>query len=129
MIVEIQHETRLRYTEPVSESVAELRMEPLSDADQTCQTFHLALSPAATLFRFQDGFGNRVHHFNLLPPVREIGALAASIVETHPRGMDPAKSAAVYPLETETLPLDVADYLLLRGPIQSTALLKPVLDT
>ena len=45
MILEIQHETRLEYTAAVTESVCEVRMEPVSDADQTCRSFHLAVSP------------------------------------------------------------------------------------
>src|SRR5437016_5462004 len=111
MIVEIQHETRLEYTESVSEWVSELRMEPLSDRDQTCQSFHLALSQPAGIFRFQDGFGNRVHHFNLLAPVQSVRVLAASIVETHPAQASFVGSQAVYPLAPETFPLEVQDYL------------------
>ena len=128
MILEIQHETRLEYTEPVSEWVTELRMEPLSDRDQTCQTFHLALSQPAGTFRFQDGFGNRVHHFNLLTPVQTVRVLAASIVETHPPGENPTASQSTYPLNPETFPLEVQDYLRLRGPIGATTRLAPVLD-
>src|SRR6516225_7873341 len=71
MILEVQHETRLEYSEPVTESVTELRMEPVSDADQSCRSFHLAVSPSAEFFRYQDGFGNSVHHFNLLTPLLE----------------------------------------------------------
>src|SRR3989442_517673 len=115
MIVEIQHETRLEYTEPVSEWVAELRMEPLSDRDQTCQSFHLALSQPAGTFRFQDGFSNRVHHFNLLAPVQTVRVLAASIVETHPARDSIAVSQTAYPLAAETFPLEVQDYLRFRG--------------
>ena len=66
MILEIQHETRLEYTEPVSEWLAEVRMEPVSDERQTCHSFHLAVSQPTQVFRYLDGFGNRVHHFNLL---------------------------------------------------------------
>src|SRR5947207_3838190 len=66
MIVEVQHETRLEYTQSVTESVTEVRMEPASDGDQSCRSFHLTVSPPTQLFRYQDGFGNRVHHFNVL---------------------------------------------------------------
>ena len=41
-------------------------MEPASDADQSCRSFASAVTPPAEVFRFQDGFGNRVHHFNVL---------------------------------------------------------------
>ena len=77
MILEIQHETRFAYTEPVTESVTEVRMEPVSDADQSCRSFHLAISPSAEPFRYQDGLGNRAHHFNLLRAHEELHILAA----------------------------------------------------
>src|SRR5262245_36987609 len=105
MILEIQHETRLDYTEPVTEWVTELRMEPLSDRDQTCQSFHLAVSQQAPIYRYQDGFANRVHHFNLLSPVQAVRVLAASIVETHPPGPAPVVSEACYPAQPQSLPL------------------------
>src|SRR2546427_13241027 len=88
MILEVQHETRLEYSEPVTESITEVRMEPVSDADQSCRSFHLALSPATELHRFQDGFGNRVHHFDFLAAHDQVRILAAGIVETHPRFRD-----------------------------------------
>ena len=99
MILEIQHETRLNYPEPVTESITEVRMEPVSDADQSCRSFHLAVSPPPSVFRYQDGFGNRVHHFNVLAPHVEVRILAASVVETHPRPRDLAASQAAYPLD------------------------------
>lgn len=75
MILEIQHETTLEYSKPVVESVAEVRMEPVSDGDQSCRSFHLAVSPANPVFRYHDGFGNHVHHFNLLSPHRQVQIL------------------------------------------------------
>jgi transglutaminase-like putative cysteine protease len=128
MILEIQHETRLEYTEPVIESMAEVRMEPASDTDQSCRSFHLAISPPTELFRFQDGFGNRVHHFNVLSSHGHVRILSASIVETHPRARDLASSTAVYPMTRETLDLDVLDFLRLGGPTRPTPRLTPLLD-
>lgn len=127
MILEIQHETRLRYSHPVTEWQAELRVEPVSDADQSCQTFSLTLSQPAGVFRFGDGFGNRVHHFNLLAPNLEVRALAASVVETHPRPRAWAASTVPYPLDPEAFPLEVLDYVRLRGPARATEKLAPLL--
>src|SRR5947209_17266011 len=101
MILEIQHETRLEYTEPVTESTTEVRLEPASDHDQSCHSFHLAVSPKTELFRYQDGFGNRVHHFNLLLPHVQVRVLAASVLETDPRPCDLLASWAAYPLYSE----------------------------
>ena len=128
MILEIQHETRLAYSEPVTESVAETRMEPASDSEQSCRSFHLSVTPPAAVFRYVDGFGNRVHHFNVLPPHLEVRVLAASVVETHPRPHDLAASTAGYPLRLEHAGLELLDFLHLRGPARHTPLLEPVLD-
>src|SRR5438874_10634534 len=98
MILEIQHETRLEYTEPVTESTTEVRMEPVSEDEQSCHSFHLAVSPNTELFHYQDGFGNRVHHFNLLLPHIQVHVLAASVVETDPRPRDLMASWATCPL-------------------------------
>ena len=92
MILEIQHETRFEYSEPVKEALTELRLEPASDDDQSCHSFHLAVQPAAEVFRYHDGFGNRVHHFGLLGGNEDIRILAASVVET-PAGIGARKSA------------------------------------
>jgi transglutaminase-like putative cysteine protease len=128
MILEIQHETRLGYTEPVTESIAEVRMEPVSDADQTCRSFHLAVSPTTGVFHYQDGFGNRVHHFNVLPPHTEMRILAASVVETHYRPRDLSSSEAVWPLPVDTCGLDLLDFLDFRGPVRRSPRLAPLLE-
>ncbi|HVA48417.1 MAG TPA: transglutaminase family protein [Pirellulales bacterium] len=127
MILEVQHETHLKYSEPVTESIAEVRMEPVSDADQSCHSFALAIQPATENFRFQDGFGNRVHHFNLLAPHEQVRVLAASIVETHPRPLDLASSRAVYPADPST-DLEVLDFLRFDGPVRRSPLLATHLD-
>src|ERR1043166_9451943 len=98
MILEVQHETRLEYSEPVTEAVTEVRMEPVSDTDQSCHSFHLAVSPPTELFRYQDGFANSVHHFNVLAVHRQVRILAAGVVETHPVARDLSASRTVYPL-------------------------------
>jgi transglutaminase-like putative cysteine protease len=128
MILEVQHETRFSYTLPVTEAITEVRMEPVSDADQSCRSFHLAASPPTTPARYQDGFGNRVHHFNLLAPHPEVRILAASVVETHPRPRDLEASRATYPLDAEQGDLAVLDFLHLRGPVRATSRLTPALE-
>jgi transglutaminase-like putative cysteine protease len=128
MILEIQHETRLEYSDPVSESITEVRMEPASDADQTTRSFHLAVNPPAERFRFRDGFGNRVHHFNLLAPHAEVRILAAAVVETHSRRPDLSASGAAYPLDADKLDLEALDYLPFRGPVRPAERLAPLLE-
>ena len=126
MILEVQHETRLEYSQAVTEWVAEFRLEPVSDGGQTCHSFHLKCSQPTSVFRYQDGFGNRVHHFNLRAPQAEVRVLAASLVETHPAPRELATSKAKYPLDAG--PLDTVDFLQFRGPVRRTPRLDPVLD-
>jgi transglutaminase-like putative cysteine protease len=128
MILEIQHETHLSYTEPVSESIAEVRMEPVSDADQSCRSFHLAVQPNTGVFRYQDGFGNRVHTFNVRPAHPEVRILAASVVEVNPVPRDLAGSTAMLPLALEQGGLELLDFLHLRGPVRRSPRLEPVLE-
>jgi transglutaminase-like putative cysteine protease len=128
MILEIQHETCFTYAEPVTEAVAEVRLEPVSDEEQSCHSFHLSVAPTTSLYRYSDGFGNRVHHFNLLPPHREVRVLSASVVETHLRPIDLGSCQAVFPVDPATLGLEVLDFLQFRGPVRSPPSLKPVLE-
>lgn len=128
MIIEVQHETRLEYSEPVTESLTEVRMEPVSDREQSCCSFHLAVSPPAELFRYQDGFSNRVHHFNLRPLHQKVGIIAASIVETHPEPKSLDSSRATYPLGPESLTTDTLDFVKFRGPVRASARLESLID-
>jgi transglutaminase-like putative cysteine protease len=129
MILEIQHETRFEYSEPARELITELRMEPASNADQSCHSFHLEVAPRAEVFRYQDGFGTRVHQFNLLGAHDHVRILAAAVVETHPRHTDLSASGATWPVNLDGAPLEVLDMLKLRGPVQATPRLEPLLET
>jgi transglutaminase-like putative cysteine protease len=83
MLLRVQHETKLSYTEPVSETVFEVRMAPPSDEDQTNLGYHLRTTPSAPVTVYRDGFGNRVDLFNILTPYQELVIRATSIVRTH----------------------------------------------
>ncbi len=83
MLLRILHETKLSYTEPVSETVFEVRMAPPSDEDQTNLGYRLKIMPAAPVTIYRDGFGNRVDLFNILTSYRELVIRATSIVRTH----------------------------------------------
>jgi transglutaminase-like putative cysteine protease len=128
MILEIQHETMMEYSEPVSEWRCELRMEPVSDTQQRCHSFRIDVSQPATVASYVDGFGNRVHHFNLLAPNLCLRILAASIVETDDAAMSPMASQTMFPLDAERLPLETLDALPLRGPASDTPLLASHLE-
>ena len=128
MILEIQHETRFEYSDATIESLTELRMEPMSDERQSCHSYHLGVTPQAEMSRYVDGFGNRVHHFNLLAPHALVRILSASVVETHRDAPDLASSQARFPYERADLPIDVLDFLQFRGSVRETPLLVPLFD-
>src|SRR5215813_5187208 len=90
MLIRVQHETKLTYTEPVSETVFEIRMAPPSDEDQTNLGYHLRTNPPAPVTVYRDGFGNRVDLFNILTPYKDLVIRATSIVRTH--RAEPARS-------------------------------------
>jgi transglutaminase-like putative cysteine protease len=127
MILEIQHETRLEYAAPVTESVTEVRLEPVSDTRQSCRSFHLAVSPPVQLFRYLDGFGNRVHHFNVRSSHSRVAVLAASVVETSRPTSDLAGVDAPFTLDAVATELEAVDFLGFRGPVCRTPLLDPLL--
>jgi transglutaminase-like putative cysteine protease len=85
MLLRIEHETRLTYTEPVAEAVIEVRMAPESSEDQTVLGYRLRALPAGPATPYRDGFGNRVELLNVLAPHRELVLRAISFVRTHRR--------------------------------------------
>src|ERR1700761_7509039 len=83
MLLRVQHETKLSYTDPVSETVFEVRMAPPSDEDQTNLGYHLRTTPAAPVTIYRDGFGNRSDLFYILTRYQELVVRATSIVRMH----------------------------------------------
>jgi transglutaminase-like putative cysteine protease len=103
-------------------------MEPVSDADQTCHAFDLKCAPTTGLFRYTDGFGNRVHCCNVRAPAEEIRLLAACLVETHPAPRDLDAIKASLPLDLDSAGLDALEYTIFRGPVRQAPELAPVLE-
>lgn len=85
MLLRIQHETKLSYTLPVSETVFEVRMAPPTDDDQTSLSYKLKITPRAQVTSYRDGFGNRVDLFNVAGSYRELVVQTTSFVRTHRR--------------------------------------------
>jgi transglutaminase-like putative cysteine protease len=65
MYYSIRHLTKFRYSEYVSESLMEARMQPRSDGPQRCLTFQLMVHPRARVQFYRDYLGNTVHHFDV----------------------------------------------------------------
>ncbi len=61
----LTHRTAYSYASPVHESFNEVRLQPVSDATQTCLAFDLSIDPPATVITFRDYYGNIVHDFGV----------------------------------------------------------------
>ena len=113
MLLRIQHETKLSYSEPVSETVFDVRMAPPSDEDQTNLGYRLRIVPSAPVTIYRDGFGNRVDLFNIITPYSELIIRATSIVRTHRASAPEARlqDVAWNALVDEPLAVESLEYL------------------
>src|SRR5215467_7125241 len=77
----IRHVTKFAYESPISESVMEARMQPLSDARQHLIRFGLSTTPSARVRMYQDPDGNMVHHFGVPGRHSRLTVTAEAFVE------------------------------------------------
>lgn len=91
----IRHITRYQYDQPISEYVAELRMQPRTEDNQRCLQFSLEIFPHATPARLKDSLGNFIHTFDIPMPHTSLQITAEATVESAPPAPLP-----------ESLPLD-----------------------
>jgi transglutaminase-like putative cysteine protease len=106
MRLEILHSTRYRYSGPIAETVMEVRLQPMDGNGQRCLDFSLELSHGVKPRHYVDGFGNRVHYFNLVRPHSGMSVVSRSTVET---------GLALGPEPGEEL---VHDFLRFRSPVK-----------
>ncbi|MEK8129144.1 transglutaminase family protein [Paenibacillus filicis] len=107
MKIEIQHVTRYKYGEPATESVNELRLTPRTDGRQSCYHHEVMIEPTASLFTYEDYFGNRVHAFSVNSPHRELVVRTRATVVT--RDQDTAIRPAAA-LEEQLLKLQSEEF-------------------
>ena len=81
MYYAVKHETHFKYSQPISESVMELYMQPRTEGSQRCLRFKLQTSPRARLFEQYDHLGNIVHFFDIPAQHEQLIVVADSIVE------------------------------------------------
>ncbi len=84
MYYSIQHETKFRYSNPISETTMEVRLHPRTEWTQHCLSFHLDVAPRARVFQYYDHLGNIVHHFNVPARHEDLRITATSLVEVQP---------------------------------------------
>src|SRR5271163_3103163 len=81
MLLRICHTTRFEYQVPAYDSHNEVRMKPLEGANQRCLEFELELTPATSIFEYDDYYGNRVHGFSIHDQHPALIVSAKSLVE------------------------------------------------
>jgi transglutaminase-like putative cysteine protease len=84
MKFEILHRTQYRYAAPVRESFNELRLQPVSNHEQTVDSFLLKVLPSTRLRHYHDFYSNRVHHFEIVEPHETLEIESRLSVTTHP---------------------------------------------
>jgi len=84
MLLRICHTTRFEYQMPAYQSHNEVRMRPLEGAGQRCLKFELEITPYASVFEYDDYYGNRVHAFSIHSPHSTLTVAARSVVERLP---------------------------------------------
>ncbi len=112
MLIRIEHETTLSYTELVTDAVIEVRMSPPSNDDQTVSGYRLRVSPQVPTTGYYDGFGNRVDLFNVNAPHDRVEIRATSFVRTHRRfaGLQLAELPWPSPIEPESAEVDILEF-------------------
>jgi transglutaminase-like putative cysteine protease len=118
----ITHRTVYIYDSPVHESFNEVRLRPVSDANQTCLDFELKVDPPASVISFMDYYGNEVHDFSVPYLHDRLEITATSDVVTFggvnqpltgPAGDDLDRSPPLAGLATEPVfQNDRAEYLI-----------------
>ena len=89
MHLSINHVTKFRYSAPITESIMELRMQPLTEGPQRCLKFDLSLKPSSRVTSYSDHLGNAVHHFDIPGRHTQLVINARSLIETLPREEPP----------------------------------------
>jgi transglutaminase-like putative cysteine protease len=125
MYVSITHLTRFTYSAPITDSMMEVRMQPLTDNCQRCLTFNLQTSPSARAIVQFDQYSNPVHFFGIPGSHQQLAVRAESLVEMHehtplPDGLSSDTWAA---LDGAKESLDLYDMLLPSEFAHTTTLL------
>lgn len=80
--LQVLHRTRYTYAAPVRESFNEVRLQPVSNEHQRCDSFVLKVIPAVHLRHYEDFYANCVHHFEVAQPHSSLLVESQSLVVT-----------------------------------------------
>lgn len=122
--MQITHTTTLNYSDPIAETVMELRMAPRQSTHQHRLAFALAVGPAASVSSYFDFQGNQVYVFTIAPFHKEVQIVATSVVDTHRPAVQLRNLPDTWPLRD--LDYSFYDYLLLpaAGPVAECSALR-----
>jgi len=82
MKLSISHVTQYEYAESVTDSVNEIRLTPSTNERQSCYQQAISIVPNASLFTYEDYFGNRVHAFSVNGPHKRLTIRTSMTVVT-----------------------------------------------
>jgi transglutaminase-like putative cysteine protease len=80
----IHHSTHFFYSEPITESIMEVRAQPRNDFNQRCLRFQLVVSPKALSTELHDHLGNIIHSFDVPAQHQKMAIVCESIVQVSP---------------------------------------------
>jgi len=115
MLLKLTHETTLKYSDAITETLMELRMAPRQASSQMRVSFNLAVGPPAGVWTYFDWLGNQVHAFSIIPPHSEVRIVAKTIVETQSEQPNLASITDEYPVNPQDYTF--SDYLQFGGPV------------
>ena len=84
MLYSITHRTRLDYSQPITESVMEVRAMPRSDERQVLRQFDISVTPDTKANHHSDWLNNTVHQFSVLGMHEQVVITSKCVVETRP---------------------------------------------
>jgi transglutaminase-like putative cysteine protease len=80
---DINHRTHYTYASPVRASVNEVRLRPLSNEQQTVESFDIRTLPKSHIRMYHDFYSNDVHYFEIAEPHTELTIESHLMVTTH----------------------------------------------
>ncbi len=99
MKLQVTHRTHFSYAAPVRESFNEIRLRPMSNEHQNCESFLLRVLPAVKLSHYTDFHANWIHFFELPNPHNALSIESSAKVTTRsiviPNDATPAPMARV----------------------------------
>ncbi|MEL6526678.1 MAG: transglutaminase family protein [Chloroflexota bacterium] len=81
MYYAVTHLTVYEYSEPITDSVMEIRKQPRNGDHQRCLRFELDVSPSVRIAKYRDYLGNTVHHFDIPAPHTKLAVKSNAVVE------------------------------------------------